>query len=453
MGNENVSILLIDDEEIIVEIITSYLEGTNFTVTGLSDPKEALGLIKKKAFDIVLTDLMMPEVSGMDIVKAVKETGYDTQVIIFTGFASVDTAIEAIQFGVYDYIRKPLELEKLKVILDRAAEKLYLQRENIILNKRIKKMLANITMLYDISSILYQMLDFNIAIDMVLDTLTEGMKIRKVGIFLFNKSTGQYQIKKSWKLSKNFIKQFTFKIGDEINGVKVSLTDATIIVDLPKELKIRDRQIKIETDMNQVLLIPIQYFDDILGFFGIFQIDKEFYTLEDEVKLLKILATQIAPVFQNISNKDKQYFETQSTFDESIFKAIDSAITTSMDLESPVSFVLLRLVSVRELTNFHSYKELEISLRKIVEDEFGSNVDILWQNFDSLFIILQGKSYVNIELSCLNIGRKIEELIIGDLNKPILSIKYAIANSPIDGNSVSDVVNVLRKRFFTEIVF
>lgn len=453
MGNENVSVLLIDDEEIIVETITSYLEETNFIITGLSDPKEALRLIKKKTYDIVLTDLMMPEVSGMDIVKAVKKTGYDTQVIIFTGFAAVDTAIEAVQLGVYDYIRKPLELKKLKVILDRSAEKLYLQRENIDLHKRIKKMLTDITMLYDISSILYQMPDFDIAIDMVLDTLTEGMKIRKVGIFLYDKSTGQYQIKKSWMLSKNFIKQFVFKIGDDINGVKVSLTDATIVVDLVKGMKIGDRQIKIDKDMNQILLIPIQYFDDILGFFGVFQIDIEFYTLEDEVKLLKILATQIAPIFQNISTKDKQYFEAQSTFDESIYKIIDSGITTSMDLESPVSFVLLRLVPVTELSNFHSCNELGLSLRKIVEDEFGSSVDIMWQNFDSLFIILQGKSYVNIELSCLNIERKIEELIIGDLNKPTWSVKYAIANSPMDGNSISDIVTVLRKRFFTEIVF
>ena len=129
MQLKKISILVIDDEHIIVDILTTYLQNNGFVVTGLTDPQEALKYIGKENYDIVLTDLMMPHISGMDIMKAVKQTGHDTEVIIFTGFASIDTAIEAIQYGVYDYIRKPIELKEIKVVIDRAAEKLFLRRE------------------------------------------------------------------------------------------------------------------------------------------------------------------------------------------------------------------------------------------------------------------------------------------------------------------------------------
>ena len=122
MRTNKIKILLIDDERVIVDMLTPFLNGEGFAVTGLTDSTEALDYIKDETYDIVLTDLKMPEVSGMDIVRAVKTTGKDTQIIVFTGFATIDSAIEAIRQGVYDYLKKPFRLEEMLFTINRAAE-------------------------------------------------------------------------------------------------------------------------------------------------------------------------------------------------------------------------------------------------------------------------------------------------------------------------------------------
>ena len=126
MNVKDVSILLIDDEHEIVNLLTTFLKKNGYNVTGLTDSNKALQVIKDTPIHIILTDLKMPKVTGMDIIKAVVETQRDTQVIIFTAYATIDSAIEAIKFGVNEYIRKPFHIEEIIVALERAAEKLIL---------------------------------------------------------------------------------------------------------------------------------------------------------------------------------------------------------------------------------------------------------------------------------------------------------------------------------------
>src|SRR6056297_2523396 len=100
MNRKDINILLIDDEEIIVEELSNYLEHCGYNIKGLCDPKKAVEMIKSDNFDMVITDLRMPDVSGMEIVKLVKNENEDTLVLIITGYADTDSAIEAIQQGV-----------------------------------------------------------------------------------------------------------------------------------------------------------------------------------------------------------------------------------------------------------------------------------------------------------------------------------------------------------------
>ena len=83
MKTEDLKILLVDDEHSIVNLLTSYLSKNGYSVLGLTDSKAALKCIKENTYDIVLTDLKMPGVSGMDIISAIKESGNDTEIIIF----------------------------------------------------------------------------------------------------------------------------------------------------------------------------------------------------------------------------------------------------------------------------------------------------------------------------------------------------------------------------------
>ncbi|MFQ5335854.1 MAG: response regulator, partial [Flavobacteriales bacterium] len=191
---DKTKVLVVDDDRMITELLFTYLPQFNFEVTAYTDSQKALEAIRENRYDVVLTDLVMPVVSGMEIVKAVSETDYDTQIIIATGFATAESAIKAVRYGVYDYIRKPFTPSEIRIVLSRAVEKLRIMRDNIRLQTRIEKMLSNMTMLHNISTILYQVTDFDLIVEMVLDTITEGFAIEKVGLFLYNPKASRYEI-------------------------------------------------------------------------------------------------------------------------------------------------------------------------------------------------------------------------------------------------------------------
>lgn len=131
-------ILFVDDEKEILSIVEQYLSGHGYQVTVSDNGAKALVLAREKVFDIIFTDLKMPKVGGLELLRAVKETSPETEVIILTGYGTVDSAVEALKLGSYDYLQKPIEFERLKILIDRIIEKQTLQKENVLIKKRLR---------------------------------------------------------------------------------------------------------------------------------------------------------------------------------------------------------------------------------------------------------------------------------------------------------------------------
>jgi len=129
---EDHEILFVDDEKAILSLVEEYLSRQGYCLTVTDDGLKALQLIKERNFDIVFTDLRMPQVNGMELLTAVKEYRPETEVIIVTGHGSIESAIEALKHGSYDYLQKPIKLERLKILIDRIIE-----------TKKFQKMLKN----------------------------------------------------------------------------------------------------------------------------------------------------------------------------------------------------------------------------------------------------------------------------------------------------------------------
>jgi DNA-binding NtrC family response regulator len=136
---EKLDILFVDDDRQILDLVKSYLLRQGLEVTTHSDGLKALETLKRKNFDIVFSDLIMPEIDGLALLKAVKKLSPETEVIIVTGFASVESAIEALKLGGYDYLQKPISFERLGILIDRITEKKRLQKENILIKQRLKE--------------------------------------------------------------------------------------------------------------------------------------------------------------------------------------------------------------------------------------------------------------------------------------------------------------------------
>lgn len=135
----SINILIADDDKVIADILKDIISTPEREVVICHDGREAVERIKADPFDLVVVDLVMPEIGGLDVLKYAKQINPDIIGIIVTGYASLETAVTAIKEGAYDYIMKPCKLEEIRIVIDRAAEKIRLHRENRELLKKLEK--------------------------------------------------------------------------------------------------------------------------------------------------------------------------------------------------------------------------------------------------------------------------------------------------------------------------
>jgi DNA-binding NtrC family response regulator len=137
MGSEK--ILLIDDSPEILESLSEYLEAEGYQVETAREGLAGISMLDKKFFDIVLTDLKMPGVDGMEVLKYLKENSPDSICMILTGYGTIKNAVEAIKAGAFDYLTKPVRMEEVLVSFKRAIEHRNLKRENLNLKNQLKR--------------------------------------------------------------------------------------------------------------------------------------------------------------------------------------------------------------------------------------------------------------------------------------------------------------------------
>lgn len=132
-------ILVVDDEESIREFLEIMLKKEGYEVTLAEDGKRAVELIKKKSFDMIISDLQMPNMSGMELLKFVKDSNPELVFMIITAFGTTETAVEAMKLGAYDYITKPFKIDEVRILINNALKSKHLEKENIQLKKELKK--------------------------------------------------------------------------------------------------------------------------------------------------------------------------------------------------------------------------------------------------------------------------------------------------------------------------
>ncbi len=125
-------ILVVDDEQSLRDVLSIMLKRAGYVVTSAKDGEEAIELLHREIFDLVITDLRMSKIDGMEVLKAVKSVSPETVVLIITAFATVDSAVEAMKQGAYDYLTKPFQVDEVQLIIRNALEKRRLTTENML---------------------------------------------------------------------------------------------------------------------------------------------------------------------------------------------------------------------------------------------------------------------------------------------------------------------------------
>ena len=137
MAEQRHKVLVVEDDPEMLALVREHLEGEGYAVTGAGRGAEAIAALRSGEFDVVLTDLRLPDVDGMEVLRTARETQREAPVILFTAFGSIETAIQAIRHGAYDYVTKPFALEEISLLVGKALEDRRLREENRRLREEV----------------------------------------------------------------------------------------------------------------------------------------------------------------------------------------------------------------------------------------------------------------------------------------------------------------------------
>jgi DNA-binding NtrC family response regulator len=140
MSNEEIKILIVDDEEIVRESLTGWFEEDGYTVSNAKDAVEALNKMNEARWDMYLLDIKMPGMDGMELHQRIRDIDKEAIVIMITAYASVDTAVQALKAGAFDYVTKPFDPDHLSRLIRNAAKQRKLSQENIELKGSLEEL-------------------------------------------------------------------------------------------------------------------------------------------------------------------------------------------------------------------------------------------------------------------------------------------------------------------------
>ncbi|MDJ0762326.1 MAG: response regulator [Myxococcota bacterium] len=178
-------VLVVDDEKVIREILADFLSLEGFNVETAADGIAALEHLSQASFDMVISDLKMPNMGGLELLEQIQRAHENVLTVIMTGFGTVETAIEAMKKGAYDYILKPFKVEEVVHIVYRGLEKQRLISENI----RLREIIS----LYGLSEQLQTTLSLEEVIESILESSVSNIGCSLVSIYLCDEETKQFE--------------------------------------------------------------------------------------------------------------------------------------------------------------------------------------------------------------------------------------------------------------------
>jgi len=443
--DDKISILVLDDEQEIVDTVIDILADEGYILYGCINPKTALEKIEKGIYDIILTDLVMPDFTGIDIANFVNEKKVEALVIVITGYATIESAVQAVQLGVHNYIKKPFNQYDLKLMVKRAAERLRLQQKNIYLSQKNKQMIDNITLLCEISSILYQVHDTAAASKMILDTLEEYFNIKRGAVAIKDDSTNHYRLINSRNLPQVFAEDFNFSLQSKINETIVSDSELTQVLDINSEIKTGGKKIPAQ-DIKQIYLLPVSFHNTVAGFILLFRTAEDPQLSEEDLKLMKILSIQISPVLHGLQCGFKASYEIE----EQLEKIVTNYLFDSQSMLQPISFALFRISILEAFDNHVQLSDLVVQYKEQFKNIMGVSGQIYWITIDTVLVVLPGSDYFHAESKCAQLKESVESITMRHDNQNAFQLTYSCLGYPQSGEDLSNITRDLWSKLLYE---
>jgi response regulator RpfG family c-di-GMP phosphodiesterase len=299
---EQPRILVVDDEKFIRDILADFLGMEGYAVRTAEDGASAATELKRNRYDMVISDLKMPRMGGLDLLREVNEACPDTLTVIMTGFGTVETAIDAMKRGAYDYILKPFKVEEIVHIVQRGLEKRRLAAENL----RLREALS----LYQVSEAIAASLSLDEVIATVSESAVNEVRADVVATWLED-GTGGYVERQVARSSELDPAQSVGKLKPEAVVPRLS-TGAPLVEHDERASRILEEVP--DRAVSSVAVVPLKTRDRLIGWIGVTSLTASKRFDEGQRKLLSIVASRAAAAIENA----RLYEDLQDTFQQTI---------------------------------------------------------------------------------------------------------------------------------------
>lgn len=300
--DEKARILVVDDEKLIRDVLADFLSLEGYVVRTAEDGSAAIGELDRSRYDMVISDLKMPNMGGLELLKEVSAKSPETLTVIMTGFGTVETAIDAMKRGAYDYILKPFKVEEIVHIVQRGLEKRRLSAENL----RLREALS----LYKVSEAIAASLSLDEVISTVDSSVIADVRADVVATWLYDGQGGFRE--RSAVRSPELREDATLGRLDPNSCIDWFASGQPLLEHGPKAASFFAQQPA--PGVVSLAAVPLRARDATVGWIAAISQTQHRYFDEGQRKLLSIIGSRAAAAIENA----RLFEDLQATFQQTI---------------------------------------------------------------------------------------------------------------------------------------
>ncbi len=369
-NNQNINILVVDDEKIVVSLVKDALEDKGFNLKSASNGEEALKVLGNYPLDLLITDIRMSPINGIELAQKTREKYPEASVIFMTGYANLNSAKDAIKYGAIDYIMKPFELTEIRQSVSKAVK---------IINKNIDKKASEhqLESLSDLNQLLYTVGDKKSLINISLRFAIMQLKGKGGSIIYWDQEKNDFHVHQIKDNNLNESDITDKSIIEKLKNINFNELKSASLIDRnnnhPLQIFYDDNKIcsncfseNYEQDELQLVVVPIRRINNMYGLILVNIESENTATFHSDLKLLSITASQLAISLENLNLLE----ETQTAYSQ-----LQELQTETIELEKMATKGEISAEIGHELNNFLGVVAGNLSLLE---------VQIQRQNYDKV---------------------------------------------------------------------
>jgi len=287
MEEPKTSILVVDDEKIIHESCGRILREEGYEVETALSGQEALQKLKEKHYDLVLTDIRMPGMDGIETLEKMKREVPDITVVMFTGYSSVETARGSMKLGAFDYLQKPFTPEELLVVVKKGIEKEMSAQKKREMEERFK----------EITTAIHSTLNLREVLNLIVTSVAKLLKLKGCTLSLLDKKKEYFRVCASYGLSEEYLKKGPIAADKTLSKVLSGKPDS--VLDVATSPQVQYLWEAKEEGIASIFSLPLKLEGEVSGMLRIYTAEPREFS-QDEIDFLKGFAEQISVALENV---------------------------------------------------------------------------------------------------------------------------------------------------------